>query len=645
MMQQELVEGAVIGGRFAIERLAGQGDLGRVYKARDTKSDNVIALRVIGREEIPDEADLDRLRLRVKEASALTHRNVRSTFGMGVEGDGSIYISVEWVEGRNLNTLLAARAEAGKRFSFKGAYNIIGHVCNALAYAHKKTHHGALSPRSIMVNMAGRVKVSDWGLSTVRNRLEGYAGRQKDEAAFWAPEVLKKGDAATRRSDIYSIGALFYQLITGSPPRRPLRAPSTLGFSKEVDAVIARCMAADPMQRYENAEQVKEAISSLVKQLETPTSQTVSGSIDDDLGIDVEVDLTGIGVPEPGAKFKQPVPTFNATAKAGAAIPVKPVKGAMLNAPGLPAPPMQTLGTDGDARLEGRASTIDMGAVISSIGKSEAAHWMVQKDKFDHGPFTDRELVQMIMLGEVQYKHNLLNMDTGVRKKVKAWPEFETYLERYRVKKKQEEEAAALRKTEAAEKRGTAFKLMIAAGVIGAVGLAIGGYLLSRSLRKEKSFDRDEMIAKLDSGEIKLKLGSDAAGGGGKRGGKRHNGGGGGGVGGGEFMPGMSYEEAMAAGIDLGSLQSNTGQKQLTAEVIQETMDRNVRRFLKCMDGSTKRVDLEIAVGGDGRVVGVSAGAGSGGLRKCCESIVRSIKFPTSAAPRTATSWWFEVDY
>jgi len=207
MMQQELVEGAVIGGRFAIERLAGQGDLGRVYKARDTKSDNVIALRVIGREEIPDEADLDRLRLRVKEASALTHRNVRSTFGMGVEGDGSIYISVEWVEGRNLNTLLAARAEAGKRFSFKGAYNIIGHVCNALAYAHKKTHHGALSPRSIMVNMAGRVKVSDGGLSTVRNRLEGYAGRQKDEAAFWAPEVLKKGDAATRRSDIYSIGA------------------------------------------------------------------------------------------------------------------------------------------------------------------------------------------------------------------------------------------------------------------------------------------------------------------------------------------------------------------------------------------------------------------------------------------------------
>jgi serine/threonine-protein kinase len=643
MTQQTLAEGTIIGGRFAVELLVGQGDLGRVYKARDTKNNNLIALRAIGRDEIPDEADVDRLRLRVKEASALTHRNIRSTFGMGVEEKGLVYVSVEWVEGRNLATLLAARNEAGKRFSFKGAYNIIGHVCNALAYAHQKTYHGALSPRSIMVSSSGRVKVSDWGLSTIRTRLANYPGRKKDESAFWAPEVISKPGTATARSDIYSAGALFYMLITGSPPRRPLRAPSTLGFSKDVDAVIARCMAADPMQRYETAEAVKEAISALVKAIETPTSQAVSGAVDDDLGIDVEVDLASIGVPEPGAKFKQPVPTFSASPTAPKP---PPPKGPMLSAPGLPAPPSIDLGTDGDVLLGGRASVIDMGAVLSSIGKSEAARWMVQKDKFDHGPFTDRELIQMIMLGEVLYKHNLLNMDTGVRKKLKAWPEFEDVLEKYRIKKKAEEEALALRKTESAEKRGTAFKLMIAAIVVGAVGLALGIYFVALKPREEKKFDRDEMIAKLDSGEIKLKLGSDPTGAGGGRGGKRRGGGKGGGGGSGEFVPGMSYEEAMAAGVDLGSLTNNQGQKQLTPEIIKSTMDRNVRRFLQCLDGSTNRVDLEIVVGNQGRIIGVSArGKGSSGMKRCCESIVRSVKFPPSSSPQTAASWWFEVDY
>jgi hypothetical protein len=64
------------------------------------------------------------------------------------------------------------------------------------------------------------------------------------------------------------------------------------------------------------------------------------------------------------------------------------------------------------------------------------------------------------------------------------------------------------------------------------------------------------------------------------------------------------------------------------------------------MDGSAKRVDLEIVVGNQGRVIGVSArGNGSSGMKRCCESIVRSVKFPTSSSPQTAASWWFEVDY
>ena len=653
MEQQILAEGTVLGERFSVEQLAGQGDLGQVYKARDTKDKKVVALRVIPKALIPDEADLDRLRVRVKEASALTHRNVRTTFGMGVEDDGTIFIAAEWIEGHNLRTLLEKRASVGKRFSFKGAYNIIGHVCNSLGYAHQKTFHGGLSPRAIMVNNAGRVKVSDWGLSVIRIGMSSYAGRKKVESAFWAPEVLKDGSVANDRSDVFSVGALFYELITGVPPKRPLKAPSLLGFSKEVDSVIARCMAADPMQRFENVALIKDAVSALSKAEETPVkdklASEVAAQVDDDLGIDVEVDLSSMGVQEPGAKFKEPVPTFSPD-KSGTPPPPKH-DGGMLEAPGLPAPPSDELGTAGEKAppglpgIEGagRASTIDMGAVLSSIGKSEAARWMVQKDKFDHGPFTDRELIQMILRGEVLAKHQLLNMDTGVRKKVKAWKDFDEFLERYRIEKKKREEAEALARTETAEKRGTAFKAVIALAVVGVIGLGAGIYFISRTLREEKTFDKEELIAALDSGEIKLKTGGnliDKKRRGGKGGGKRKGGKGGGG----QFAPGMSYEDAMNVAMDMGSLANTGGQKQLTAADIENIMNRHVRKFLPCMAGeTTKRVDMNIAVGGNGKVIGVSVKQGSPKLKGCVASKVRRIKFPQSAAPRTATSWFFEL--
>jgi hypothetical protein len=273
---------------------------------------------------------------------------------------------------------------------------------------------------------------------------------------------------------------------------------------------------------------------------------------------------------------------------------------------------------------------------------------MVQKDKFDHGPFTDRELIQMILLGDVLGKHTLVNMETGVRKAVRKWGDFDTYLERYRLKKKEKDEKEALVRTEKAETRGTMAAWVIVVIVAGVIGLAAGGYFLSRTLRKEKSYTPEEMLAALESGEIKLKTGGNLISRKGKRGrgGRRRGGRGGGGGGGGDgmFVDGMSYEEAMNMGVEIGSLGTSGGQKQLTPEVITSIMDKNVRRFLPCMAGQTiKKVEMNIAISGDGRVMGVSVAQGGPGLQKCVASKVRSIKFPTSPAPRTAASWYFEI--
>ena len=614
-MQQTITKGTVLSDRFVIESLENQGEMGQIYKAKDTKTKKNVAIRVIPTQ-LLESGEQEHIKARMQQASALMHRNVRATFGMGVKDD-FVFISSEWVDGLNLQTLLKKRIDSEKRFSFKGAYNIIGHVCNALTYAHENgCYHGALNPRSIMVNNAGRVKVHDWALSTLRINKKDYPGRQKVEAAYWSPEAIKASRTASYRSDIFSLGALFYSLITGRTPQRPLIAPSKLGFSSEVDSIVARCMAADPKQRYKNASEVKQAIKDLAATKKT--SVAPPGAVDDDLGItiDVELDLSEEEIAGTGQ--------------------------GMMGAPDLPPPP-------NDNNHDDRASTIDMGAILANSSQNDAARWMVQKDKFDHGPFNDRELIQMILLGEVLGNHGLTNMDTGERKPVKSWGDFDEYLERYRIKKQAQDEKEALKKTEKAESRGMMFKLVIAASVLGVIGLVVGGYFLTRTMRKEKQLGPDEMVEKLDGEEITIKLGDSTLNPArkgkrrGKKGRRRSDGGGGGGGDGRDFGGGMTYEEAMNMGVSLGDL-SGAGGRRLTSEDINAIMRQNVRKFVPCLRGeSVKRVDMNIAVAGDGRVMGVSVKQGSAGMKKCITRKVRSIKFPSSNQARTATSWYFEL--
>ncbi len=616
-MQQKISKGTILGDRFVIDELANQGDMGQLYKARDNATKKIVAVRAIPLS-LLNNGFLDHLKARMQQTSTLSHRNIRATYGMGIKDD-FVFIAAEWVDGQNLQSLLKKRTDDEKRFSFKGAYNIIGHVCNALSHAHENgCYHGALNPHSIMVNNAGRVKVHDWPLSTIRINKTDYAGRTKMEAAYWSPEALKAPKTVSYRADIFSLGALFYSLITGRTPQRPLIAPSKLGFSAEADSIIARCMAADPKQRLKSALEVKQAIKQLAAT--TKTSIAPPGAVDDDLGIDIDVE-------------------FDASDGDNDS----PGRGGMLDASDLPPPPTANVSND-------RASTIDMGAILARTAQNDSARWMVQKDKFDHGPFNDRELIQMIMLGEVLGTHMLTNMDTGERKQVRAWGDFDAYLEKYRLKKQQQDEQAALKKTEKAESRGMVFKLVVAAGVLGLIGLLVGGYFLTRTMRREKQLGPDEMVSAFDSGEIQIKMGSKMNAGGGKgRNGTRSGGkskrrsSSGGGGGSREFANGMSYEEAMNMGVALGDL-SSSGGRRLTSEDINGIMRRNVRKFIPCIAGeSVKRVDMNIAVAGDGRVMGVSVQQGSPKMKNCIQKKVRGINFPSSNQARTATSWYFEI--
>jgi len=105
----------------------------------------------------------------------------------------------------------------------------------------------------------------------------------------------------------------------------------------------------------------------------------------------------------------------------------------------------------------------------------------------------------------------------------------------------------------------------------------------------------------------------------------------------------MSYEDAMNTAMSMGDL-SGAGGRALTAEDINAIMSRNVRKFLPCIAGeSVTRVDIDIAVDGEGRVMGASARQGSEKMKSCVVRTTRSIKFPPSNQPRTATTWYFEL--
>ena len=132
------------------------------------------------------------------------------------EGVAGTFVAGDWTEGRTLRTVLVERAAKGEHLSLKGAYNIIAHLCRALTYAHQTTAHGAIRPEVIWVTNSGRVRLADFGVASA---LIEHAGVEVlgEGAAALAPEI-RAGAKADARADIFGLGAILYELLTGRSP-------------------------------------------------------------------------------------------------------------------------------------------------------------------------------------------------------------------------------------------------------------------------------------------------------------------------------------------------------------------------------------------------------------------------------------------
>src|SRR5882762_646210 len=206
--------GTVLAGRYELLKLIGQGGMGAVYKARDKELDRVVALKLIRPELAKNPEVLRRFKQELILARQVTHKNVIRIFDLG-QSDGIKFITMDFVEGQDLRSLLLEKSKLPP----DQAARIMLQICRALEAAHAEgVIHRDLKPQNIMLDASGRILVMDFGIA----RSAYLPGMTQTGALIGTPEYMSpeqgRGEPLTERSDLFSMGIIFYELLTGKSP-------------------------------------------------------------------------------------------------------------------------------------------------------------------------------------------------------------------------------------------------------------------------------------------------------------------------------------------------------------------------------------------------------------------------------------------
>jgi serine/threonine protein kinase len=274
----------IIKERFRIDSLIDYGGMARVYKGTDLTLARTVAIKVLSEDLAKDQSFLLRFRREAQAAAALTHPNIVAVYDTGAEA-GLHYIVMEYVEGRSLQEMLD---ETGTLPTEQAA--VLGaDVARALAAAHEKgIVHRDVKPGNIMVSNSGLVKVMDFGIAKAATAgALTQVGSILGTVAYLSPEQAR-GEEVDGRSDIYSLGALIYQMLTGRPPfaaetllemvnklnnQHPTR-PSRLspGIPPALEQVVMKALSKNPDRRQRTAEQLADELTLSLQGDPSPTA-------------------------------------------------------------------------------------------------------------------------------------------------------------------------------------------------------------------------------------------------------------------------------------------------------------------------------------------------------------------------------------
>jgi len=286
--------GTVLIERYRIVALLGRGGMGEVYRAEDLKLGNVVALKFLPASLQNDTAALAGFHAEVRNARQVSHPNVCRVYDIG-EVNGQHFLTMEYIDGEDLSSLLRRIGRLPPDKALETAHQI----CAGLAAAHDcGLLHRDLKPANIMLDGRGRVRITDFGLALSSDDATGRS-ETAGTPAYMAPEQIGKGEASVR-SDIYSLGLIFYELFTGHLPyqantavewrRAHLesspRTPSSVvkDIDPAVESAILRCLQKDPAKRPSSVRQVAAAfpggdpLAAALAAGETPSPEMVAAS-------------------------------------------------------------------------------------------------------------------------------------------------------------------------------------------------------------------------------------------------------------------------------------------------------------------------------------------------------------------------------
>ena len=251
--------------QLEILELLGYGGMGAVYKARQKQLDRLVALKILSPHLVEDPAFAERFVREARSLAKLNHPRIVSVYDFGETEDGLFYFVMEFVDGTDLRRVL----QAGQ-LSPSEALAIVPQVCEALQYAHDEgIVHRDIKPENILLDKKGQVRIADFGLAKLLGRPATvytltHPQQRMGTPHYMAPEQIERPSQVDHRADIYSLGVVFYEMLTRELPIGRFAPPSKkVQVDVRLDEVVLRTLEKEPDRRYQHASEVKTDVESI----------------------------------------------------------------------------------------------------------------------------------------------------------------------------------------------------------------------------------------------------------------------------------------------------------------------------------------------------------------------------------------------